>query len=286
MRLPTPLLRCNSKAHKNTFGHVLVIAGSKRMLGAAALTSLSAMRSGAGLVTLAISKSLNTIAQKKISPVIMTWPLKETKKQTISLSALSDIKKEASKYQAIALGPGLSQNEETKHFVLKIISSIKNPMVIDADALTALSENISILKARGGMSVLTPHPGEMSRLTGKTKPHIESHRESVAKAFSKRHNCILVLKGHQSIVASPCGKIYVNKTGNVGLATAGSGDVLTGMIAAFLAQGLSGFDAAKYATFLHGKAGDIAAKKKTRASLIATDLIDNIPSAFKDVLEK
>ncbi|MDP8265118.1 MAG: NAD(P)H-hydrate dehydratase [Candidatus Aceula lacicola] len=283
--MPTPLLRCNSKAHKNTFGHVLVVAGSKRMLGAGALASLSAMRAGAGLVTLAIPKSLNAVAQKKISPVIMTFPLKETRDQTISPLALHDIKKELSKYQAIALGPGLSQNKQTKNFVLEIISSVRNPIVIDADALNALSENISTLATRGGIRILTPHPGEMSRLTGKTKTYIESHRESVVKTFAKKHNCILILKGSRSVVASPYGKIYINKTGNAGLATAGSGDVLTGIIAAFLAQGLSGFDAAKYATFLHGKASDIAAKKKTKVSLIATDLIDNIPRAFKNSIK-
>ncbi|MDD3374933.1 MAG: NAD(P)H-hydrate dehydratase [Candidatus Omnitrophica bacterium] len=285
MRLPTPLLRCNSKSHKNTFGHVLVIAGSKRMLGAGVLSSLSAIRSGAGLVTLGIPKSLNAIAQKKISPVIMTWPLKETKEQTISCSALNDIKKELSKYQSVAIGPGLSQNKETKRFILKAISSIKNPMVIDADALNALSENISILETKGGVRVLTPHLGEMARLTGKTKTYVESNRESVAKTFAKKYDCILVLKGSRTVVASSWGKIYVNKTGNSGLATAGTGDVLTGMITAFLAQGLSGFDASKYATFLHGKAGDIAAKKKTKVSLIATDLIDNIPAAFKKALQ-
>ncbi len=286
MRLPTPLLRRNQEAYKNTFGHTLIIAGSQRMLGAAALASLSAIRSGSGLVTLAIPKSLNLIAQKKISPTIMTWPLKETREQSISFLAANQIKKEISKYKAIALGPGLSQNLQTQKFILEIISSVKIPTVIDADGLNALSNKISILKKNNNIKILTPHIGEMARLTRETKSYIESNQKDIVKDFAKKYNSIVVLKGHRTIVASPCGNIYGNKTGNVALATAGTGDVLTGMIAAFLAQGLSGFDSAKYAVFLHGKAGDIAAKKKTKVSVIATDIIDFIPNAFRATTKK
>jgi hydroxyethylthiazole kinase-like uncharacterized protein yjeF len=280
MPLPAPLLRRNPKAHKNQFGHVLILAGSPTMLGAAALSGLAAMRSGAGLVTLGVPKSLNLTLQKKISPVIMTWPLPETSQQTFSLLAYQDLKKRLNSFQAIAIGPGLSQNTNTQRFILKVIENVKQPLVIDADALNAISENTRSLTKISNTKVLTPHPGEMARLTHLPKVYIEGHRQTVAKDFAKTHKVILLLKGHETIVASADGEIYVNKTGNPGMATAGSGDVLTGMIAAFLAQGLSGFEAAKWAAFLHGRAGDLAAKAKTKISIIAMDIVENIPRAM------
>ena len=276
MQQPTPLLRKNSSAYKNTFGHVLVLAGSKRMLGAAALTSLAAMRSGTGLVTAGIPESLNSAAHKKLSSVIMTWPLKETPQQTIAASAYTQIKKEIEKYQAIALGPGLSQNPSTQKFILKVIENAPVSMVIDADALNALSGNLKILTKTDTLKILTPHPGEMVRLTGIPKKTIEANRQKVAKDFAQKHQCILLLKGEKTVVACPEGQFYINKTGNVGMATAGSGDVLTGMIAAFLAQGLTSFEAAKWGAYFHGKAGDRAAKAKGAASMIATDIIKNV----------
>ncbi|MDP8266733.1 MAG: NAD(P)H-hydrate dehydratase [Candidatus Aceula meridiana] len=282
MQLPAPLLRRNPHSHKNTFGHVLVIAGSKSMLGAGALSSLAAMRSGAGLVTLGVPQSLNIAAQKKISSVVMTWPLPETKEQSFSLASFQKIEKKLSKFQALTIGPGLSQNPSTQKLIRKIISELKIPMIIDADALNALSKNTSSLIKIKEMKILTPHLGEMARLTGLSKKHIEANKLKVAKNFAKKYHCILLLKGHRTVVVAPDGKIYVNKTGNVGLATAGSGDVLTGIIAAFLAQGLSGFNAARWGAYVHGKAGDIAAKEKGRASLIATDIIENISAVLKD----
>lgn len=280
MRLPAPLLRRNPSCHKNDFGHVLVLAGSARMLGAAALTCLSAMRAGAGLVTLGIPKSLNSTAQKKISPVVMTWPLPETKEKSLSEKAYPIIKKECSRYDAIALGPGLSQNASTKKLILRIISSINKPLIIDADALNALSKNPKILKKTKSIKILTPHQGEMSRLINQPTKFIKNNREVISKAFSRKYNCILILKGHHTVVAAPNKKIYINKTGNVGMATAGSGDILTGILAAFIAQGIDGFKSAKTAVLIHGKAGNIAAQRKGKASLIATDIIDAIPSAF------
>ncbi|MCK5580038.1 MAG: NAD(P)H-hydrate dehydratase [Candidatus Omnitrophica bacterium] len=276
MQLPTPLLRKNSSAHKNNFGHVLTLAGSKRMLGSAALAGLSAMRCGAGLVTVGIPESLNSAAHKKLSSVIMTWPLKETPQQTIAVSAYTQIKKDIDKYQAIAIGPGLSQNNSTQKFILKVIENSPVSMVIDADALNALSGNLKSLTKTDTLKILTPHPGEMARLTGLSKKKIEANRKDIAQNFAKKHQCILLLKGAQTIVACPEGKVYVNKTGNVGMATAGSGDVLTGMIAAFFAQGMTSFEATKWGAYFHGKAGDRAAKAKGKASMIATDIIENI----------
>ena len=282
MQLPTPLSRSKSNVYKNNFGHVLILAGSKNMPGAAALTSLAAIRAGAGLVTLGIPSSLNSTVQKKIANVIMTLPLNETKKQTLALSAYGRIKKSYSKFNAIAIGPGLSQDPNTQKLILKIIGESPLPLIIDADGLNALKGNLDILTKTKTVKILTPHPGEMSHLIQRKKNIIEKGRKATAEAFSKKYNCTLLLKGSKTIVASPRKRIYTNtRSGNAGMATAGSGDVLTGIIAAFVAQGLTGFDAAKYGAYLHGKAGDLAAKSKTKLSMIATDIIDFIPNAVR-----
>jgi len=268
--------------HKNDFGHILILVGSRNMIGAATLTSLAAMRSGAGLVTVGIPESLNNVVQKKISSVVMTWPLKETKEITLSLAAYPQITKRLDSFNALAIGPGLSTHSATQRLILKIIHHSKLPLVIDADALNALAKNLNLLKKNKGVKILTPHPGEMSRLTSLTKDFIEGNRQKIAKDFAKKHHCTILLKGHRTVVASPEGKTYINQTGNPGMATAGSGDVLTGIIAAFLGQGLSAFDAAKYGAYLHGLAGDLAAKKFSQTALIATDIIDHIPQAIKN----
>ena len=281
MRLPAPLLRHNLSAHKNDFGHILVLAGSERMIGAAALTCSAAMRAGAGLITLGIPHSLNLAAQKKISSVVMTLPLNETKEKSLSIKAYPAIKKEIARYDALALGPGLSQNSSTKKLILKIISSINVPMVIDADALNTIAGNASLLRKIKNPKIITPHPGEMSRLTKRSVSFIEKNRKTVAKEFAKTYRCVVILKGHKTVVASPEGKIFINTTGNVGMATAGSGDVLTGILAAFFAHKIDTFEAAKTAVFLHGKAGDIAARKLGKVSLLATDIIEDLPSAFR-----
>jgi len=283
MRLPAPLLRFKSNVYKNTFGHLFILAGSKQMVGAGALCSLAAMRSGAGLVTLGVPKSLNAVAQKKISNVVMTFPLEETSSQTLALSCFGQIQNAYSNYQAIALGPGLSQNPNTKKLILKIIATSPLPLVIDADALNALNGNLRILKKTRTPKILTPHPGEMARLINVKKDAIEKNRSQIAKIFAKKYRCTVLLKGHRTIVASLNGKIDINKTGNAGMATAGSGDVLTGIIAAFIGQGLSGFEAAKYGAYLHGRAGDLAAKAKTRLAMTAEDMIDYIPKAVKSL---
>ena len=281
MRIPAALLRKKLNVNKYDFGHVLVLAGSPSMLGAAALTALSAMRTGAGLVTLGIPKSLNSTAQKKISPAIMTFPLNETKNKTLSPKAFSQIKSRLKSFDAIALGPGLSRNTATRKFILQIIANFPTPLVIDADGLFALAGRGDVLLKTKSDKILTPHTGEMARLTGLSKDFIEKNRKRVAVEFSKRYKCLLLLKGHRTVVASPGGKIYMNTSGNPGMAKAGSGDVLTGIIAALLAQGSNAFDATKYGCYLQGRAGDLAAQKKGRASMIATDIIEEIPRAIR-----
>lgn len=281
MPLPAPLSRRNPRQHKNHFGHVLVLAGSARMLGAAALACQAAMRSGAGLVTLGIPQSLNLAAQKKVSPVIMTLPLAETHDQTLSFKAFNTLKKELRRYQVIALGPGLSRDPSTQKLILKIISTFDVPLVIDADALHALAPQMAILLRQNNIRILTPHAGEMSRLARTTLTDNKEQRLLIARQFAKKYSCILVLKGHRTVIAEPNGKTHINTTGNVGMATAGSGDVLTGIIAAFLAQRLEAFAAAKLACWIHGKAGDLARNEKGKVSLLATDIIDKLPRAIK-----
>lgn len=279
MRLPTLLLRRRKKVYKNKFGHILILAGSGNMVGAACLSGLAAMRAGSGLVTIGIPKSLNSIVQKKISSVIMTLPLPETSEQTLSQAACTVLQKKWGNYAAIAIGPGLSTHPSTKKFILEIIETAPHPLVIDADGLNALAGNLPSLTKSRVAKILTPHPGEMSVLTKLDRDYIEKNRKTVAKEFAQNHHCVLLLKGHHTVVANELGNIYINKTGNPGMATAGSGDVLTGMTAAFLGQGLSAFDAAKYGAYFHGMAGDLAAEEKTRLSMIATDIIDHIPMA-------
>lgn len=281
MQLPTLLSRKNKKAHKNIFGHVLIIAGSKRMLGAGALCCISALRSGAGLVTLAIPESLNSAAQKKISNCIMTLPLAETKDHALSFSALKEINNNLQKYDCIALGPGLGQDISTQKLIVKIIETSQVPLVIDADALNAIASKTKVLLRTKTQKILTPHPGEMARLTKKKRSEIENNRKNTASDFSVQHNCVLLLKGNNTVVANIDGSIYINRTGNSGMATAGSGDVLTGIIAAFAGQGLNCFEAAKFGAYIHGKAGDLAAKKMTKISMIASDISDLIPNAIK-----
>ena len=280
MRLPTPLSRTKRNVHKNTFGHLLVIAGSGRMTGAACLTGLAALRSGCGLVTLAVPKGINATVHKKCAHELMTLPLPQTRNETIASNAFPLLKKSLKKSTAVAIGPGLSQDPQTLKFILKIIETVHLPMVIDADALNALAGHLSSLRKGKTARVLTPHPGEMSRLTKSDKTRIEANRRKTARDFARKYNCVLLLKGHRTVIASPQ-RTTVNTTGNPGMATAGSGDVLTGVIGSFLAQGLSAYDAAKFGAYIHGKAGDCAARTKGRVSLIASDIIDHIPAAFR-----
>ena len=281
MRLPAPLLRRRTNVHKNNFGHVLVVAGSPRMLGAPCLTSLAAMRSGAGLVTAAIPAGLNLTLQEKLSHVVMTFPVLQKKAMTFSSAAANQILNDISKFSAVALGPGLSLEPSIVKFVMRLIVECPLPMVVDADALNALAGCPGILLKAKGPRILTPHPGEMARLLGVSRPPAASERVLSAVQFSRKFKCVLVLKGHRTVVARPDGAAYVNTTGNQGMATAGSGDVLTGMIAAFLAHGVEPFDAAKWGALIHGAAGDAAARRKTMIAMIATDILDEMPRVLK-----
>jgi len=281
--LPTLLLHRRPDAHKGDFGHIFILAGSRRYSGAAVLCSKAALRAGAGKVSLGIPESINN-AVIKIKPVeVMTLPLPETKEGTIGIKAGRILQDFSSRYDCMVAGCGLSQNKVTQSLIRRIVERNKKPLILDADGLNALGGHTDILKKGGARSqiVVTPHPGEMSRLLGVKTADIQKNREKIAKTFANDYNVTVVLKGHHTIIADQAGNSYINKTGNPGMATAGSGDVLCGIIAAFIGQKLSIFNAAKYAVYIHGLAGDIAAKEKSQISLIASDIIDTIPEAIK-----
>jgi NAD(P)H-hydrate epimerase len=284
MRLPLQLLHRKTDSHKGDFGHIFILAGSAQFSGAAVLCSEAAIRSGAGMVTLGIPASLNNPIIKIKPKEVMTFPLPETKDKTLSPAAFKKIKNFTKNTDVLVIGPGLSQNKSTQSLVRKTISQINKPLVIDADGLNALAgylETLYTIRHKLYAKVLTPHPGEMSRILGISITKIQRNRKEIAKKFACDYNLAVVLKGNKTVVADYNGNLYVNQTGNPGMATAGSGDVLTGIIAAFLGQGLNGFEAAKYATFLHGLAGDLAAKEKTQMGMIASDIIAKIPQAIK-----
>lgn len=265
-------------SHKGDYGRVLVIAGSPGMTGAAYLTGKAALRSGSGLVTVACPASLNPILEVKLT-CVMTAPMPETPEQTFAIEALEPILERAAKVDAVALGPGISQHPETKRLVLALTEKIDKPLVIDADGLNNLTGGLSLLAGRRAATVLTPHPGEMARLASLSTPEVQKNREGVATSFAREHGVVVALKGSRTIVTD--GKIlYANETGNPGMASGGTGDVLTGMMASFMGRGLSAFASAQLAVYLHGVAGDISATEYGRESLIATDVLNALPFAF------
>ncbi|MCM8791661.1 MAG: NAD(P)H-hydrate dehydratase [Candidatus Omnitrophica bacterium] len=281
MRLPKQLRLRKLDSHKKDFGHIFILAGSPRFSGAAVLCAEACMRSGAGLVTLGIPKGLNNAIIKIKPKEVMTLPLEETQKGNLSFINYNKIKRFLRDIDVVVIGPGLDKHISTQRLVRKLIYEINRPMVIDADGLNALVGHLDLLRVLCfSTRILTPHPGEMARLLDKTTEEVQRERKDIAKSFSKRYNCILVLKGYRTVVSEPNGRVYINKTGNPGMSTAGSGDVLTGMIAAFLGQRLNPFDSAKYAVYIHGLAGDLAAKKKTQVGMIASDIIEKIPEAI------
>jgi NAD(P)H-hydrate epimerase len=284
-------------SNKGMYGHVLVIGGSLGKAGAAAMAGFSALRAGAGLVTVATARSiLPTVAS--FHPELMTEPLEETGDGTISVHALELLQQLAEKRTVLAIGPGISRNEETAEVVRTVVSESDVPVVLDADGLNAFEGRAEDLnrKERKGTAkgaeksptlVLTPHPGEMARLTGLSTKDIQRDRVNIARKFAQQHQVILVLKGDRTIVASPDGQAWVNPTGNPGMATGGTGDILTGIVAGILAQNPHrAFESVLAAVFLHGLAGDIAGERLGEHSLVATDLIKALPEAFRQLRVK
>lgn len=271
-------------AHKGDFGHVLVIGGSRGMIGAACLTARAALRAGAGLVTLAVPRSLQDVAAAVVSEA-MTAGLAETVDGTVSHHARDHIVELLKKATALALGPGLSTHPETVEMVRQVLTVLDVPCVLDADGLNALAASgpeRMLPLASGVPLVLTPHPGEMARLVGGTVEQVTADRIGTAEQAAGAWGCTVVLKGRPTVVAGD-DQAYLNTTGNPGMATGGSGDALTGITAALLAQGYAPARAAAAAVYLHGLAGDHAADKKGETGLVAGDITHCLPRAFKSL---
>ena len=270
--------------HKGTFGTVVVVAGSVGYTGAAALTAVSALRTGVGLVYLGVPSSLNDIMETKLTEVI-TRPLAETAVRSLSPESLPDILKLLENAEALALGPGISRDQETQSLVRSLVAEMRVPCVIDADGLNALTPEDVGQRTGDAPVVLTPHPGEMARLAGCSIGSVLADRESVARATAAKARATVVLKGAGSIVAAPSGELYMNPTGNSGLASGGTGDVLTGIIAGFLGQGVAATEAAALGAFVHGLAGDLSAEALGEAGMIAGDVLDHVPYALMEIGE-
>ncbi len=269
-----------AEAHKGTFGHVGVIAGSAGMAGAAALTARAALRTGAGLVTVAHPAGLTI---DRFAPEVMTRALPATRAGTLSLKAKAACLEFGRDKTVLAIGPGLALHRDTQRLiraVLERLDPIDRPVVLDADGLNALAGSLGLLTRLRAPAILTPHPGEMARLTYHAAAEVQRNRLAVARAFAVKHAVVLVLKGARTVVAAPSGRLFINPTGNPGMATAGAGDVLTGIIAGLVAQGLDPLRAATTGVFVHGLAGDLARDRRGVRGLLASDLIEEIPMAL------
>jgi ADP-dependent NAD(P)H-hydrate dehydratase / NAD(P)H-hydrate epimerase len=271
------------EANKGNFGHVLVVGGSLGKSGAAAMAGMSALRVGAGLSTVATAKSiLPTVAS--FHPELMTEPLAETESGTISLRALEygHMDSVVKGKTVLAVGPGISRDVETTEFVHSVVVRYKLPMVVDADGLNAFEGCAEKLHGKEHPLVITPHPGEMARLCGCTVAEVLRDRINLARRFAQEHECVVVLKGHRTLIADPGGEVWVNTTGNPGMATGGTGDILNGMVAGFIAQNRSELLQAVLASVhLHGLAGDVAREIKGEQCMVATDLVTAMPEAFR-----
>lgn len=274
-----------ANSNKGNFGHVLIVGGSVGKAGAAAMAGMSALRTGAGLSTVATASSvLPTVAG--FHPELMTEPLHETDSGTISLRALEygRFDELVKGKTVLAIGPGISRNPETSEFVRTILTRYQTHTVLDADGLNAFQGVSHQLSGKNQFVVITPHPGEMARLLGTNAAEVQKDRLNVARTFAREHQLIVVLKGHRTLVAHPNGTVWVNTTGNPGMATGGTGDILTGMLAGMMAQHPNQlFEAVMTAVYLHGLAGDVAWETMGEHSLIATDLLKALPEAFRRV---
>lgn len=268
--------------HKGTFGSLLIVGGSRGMTGAPVLAARAAMRSGVGLVFCATAEDLQPQVAVRLIEAL-TIPLPTSHPGHLDSAGLPKVAAEAKRMKAIAIGPGTGQGEGTREFVLGAVREIELPMVIDADALNALAGDLDVVRGRKAATVLTPHPGEMARLTGLPTPEVQSDRIGVAKQLAVDLHAVIVLKGAQTIVADVDGSTYINPTGNTGLSKGGSGDVLTGLVGGLLAQKADALHAALCGVFLHGLAADCATETIPPRSMVASDVIEHLPKAFAEI---
>jgi ADP-dependent NAD(P)H-hydrate dehydratase len=269
-------------AHKGSFGRVLVIAGSRGMSGAAVLCGSGALRGGAGLVQVAVPGEVLPIVAAG-NPCYLTAPFSQDLRGRFATAAVDELVEACEWADVIAVGPGIGQSEATPRLIAALFARAGKPLVIDADGLNALAKlSPDEWRKRGEAAVLTPHPGEFARLCGRTADDVQANRENLAVTYAAEHSVVLVLKGHGTIVTD--GRdVYRNTTGNPGMATGGTGDVLTGLIAALVGQGFHAFDAAVLGVWAHGRAGDLAAQQLGQTALIATDLLNDLPAALREV---
>lgn len=266
-------------SNKGTLGSLLCICGSYGMAGAAIMAGKAALRCGIGLLKIAVPKSIYPVCATNILESVY-YPLEETSNGVISSKNTDFLLEMCEKSSAVVIGCGLSVCDDTKNLVQSVITNCEKPLVIDADALNCICNKPEILKNLKVPAIITPHPGEMARLLHSTPKMVNSNRENTAIYFAKKFGVVTVLKGAGTIIASPDGEVYINHTGNSGMATGGSGDVLSGIIGSLLAQGASPINAAAAGVFLHGTIGDLAAKKLGKISMLPTDMIDMIPAAY------
>jgi len=268
--------------HKGTYGHVLVIAGSRGKTGAAILACRAAMRSGAGLTTLAAPRSLNNIFASSLLEV-MTEPLRDNAAEEIEPLSDEDWRRLLERKDVLLFGPGIGVTPATQNNLRWLLRNLPIPWVIDADGLNNLALEIDRLKQAKTAPVLTPHPGEMARLTGKSTAEVNRDRVEIARSFASEHRCHVILKGARTVVATASGKVFINPTGNPGMASGGMGDALAGILAALLGQGLTPEDAMKLGVYLHGFVGDRMAASKGGIGLIASDIIEGLPDGLRAI---
>ena len=278
--LPTLPARA-PESHKGDYGRTLVVAGSRGMPGAAALAAMGAVRAGAGLVTVAVPESIYPIVAGH-NPCYMLEPLPETDDGTLALAAKVRILSLMDTNDVMVIGPGLGRNEDVIELVLWLVLMIRKPMVVDADGLNAMQEDVSLLKGLSHTTVLTPHPGELGRLVKIPAREVLERRLELAVEFARAENLYLALKGHRTIVTDGR-RVYFNETGNPGMASGGAGDVLAGVIGALIGQGVDPFDATQIGVYAHGLAGDLALERFGLEGLCAVDVLDHLPAAFMQI---
>jgi ADP-dependent NAD(P)H-hydrate dehydratase / NAD(P)H-hydrate epimerase len=275
----------SADTHKGTYGHVLIVAGSPGKTGAGALASLAALRTGAGLVSFALPHALNAAMEAKLTEV-MTIPLPESEPGVLGGEAVKRLMEWLEGKSALILGPGLGTHPETMRCVHEVLRQVRIPTVLDADGLNALAADPDGIGDIQAPLVLTPHPGELARLCRTTTAAIQADRLAAAQETARAYDAVVVLKGAHTVIAEPEGTLYINLTGNPGMATAGSGDVLSGMIGALLGQGYTPSMAVRIAVCTHGLAGDLAATALGERSLLAGDLVETLPRAFQDLARR
>jgi len=270
-------------SNKGDYGRVLIITGSEGMTGSGCLAATAALRTGAGLVYVGVPAGLVSIYDAQVMESV-TIPLEDERTGRLSKRCLSRIEAEIKRMDVLAVGPGLGTGDDIFDIVARMVEMADVPLVVDADGLNVLSRDVSVLKNLKTQMVITPHPGEMARLCGISIGEVQDNRIDVAREFAEKWKVVTVLKGARTIIALPDGTIYINPTGNAGMATAGSGDVLTGIIASLIGQGVTPWHAAVAGTYLHGMAGDNAAQVRGEHGMIAGDIVNELPYAIKSLL--